>query len=152
MISDNLRGISDAIDALTENGHLPMPGTVIISESQATIMPEFYDAPISVLLSWSEHLDGTATFVASLLEPPDNSGGNIATVITAHGLLNGVRTVITAHTMRPFPPLIDAVRASAVALRAPDPWTTPIPVTWLQVLELSLSEKNDILPKAKDHT
>lgn len=148
-LPENLVRISEAIDALCEDDHLPAPGTVIISANQCTIMPEFYDAPMSLLLSWSEHLDGTATFAASLLEPPD--GGNVPTVITAHGTLNGVPTVITAHTMRPFPPLVDAVRASAMTPGAPDPWTTPIPVTWLQVLELSLSEKDTIL-NPKDRT
>ena len=91
-----LTAIATAVETLTADGHLPEPGSVVITPDSAMIFPELSGAPISGLLVWAMHLEGPVTYQAeNIFTHPDTVTG-----VFAHGKLDGIDVTIAATTYR----------------------------------------------------
>lgn len=99
-----LKAISTAVETLTTDGHLPEPGTVVVSPGGATIMPELPGAPISGLLVWALHLDGGVEYTAEILF---RRAPEAVTAVTARGKLDGIEVDIVATTYKPMLKLLE---------------------------------------------
>lgn len=99
-----LKAITAAVETLTEDGHLPEPGSVVVTTNGAMIFPELSGAPISGLLVWALHLDGDIKYQA---ETVFRNGNAVVTGVIASGTLDGIDVNVSATTYRPMPKLDD---------------------------------------------
>lgn len=108
-----LKAVSAAIETLTTDGHLPEPGTVVVSPGGATIMPELPGAPISGLLVWALHLDGGVEYTAETLF---RRAPEAVTAVKARGKIDGIDIDIVATTYRPMMKLRDYADLTKVSV------------------------------------
>lgn len=99
-----LKAITAAVETLTEDGHLPEPGSVVVTGTGAMLFPELPGAPISGLLVWALHLEGTVKYQAECVF---RNGSAVVTGVTASGTLDGIDVNISATTYRPMAKLAD---------------------------------------------
>lgn len=99
-LTGSARTLSDAADlvaALTDDGHLRPPGTIVVSDGHVTIMPESTSStPVTSLLAWADHMDTDPVFEAAAI-----TGMSFRSLhITATGEIDGMTVAISASTVR----------------------------------------------------
>lgn len=129
-LTGSARTLSDAADlvaALTEDGHLRPPGTIVVSDGHVTIMPESTSStPITSLLAWTDHMEDNPTFEAAAI-----GGVSFRSLhITASGTIDGLSVAISAST----------VRVPDTVARKVDPAAVGVSLSKLDVIELACSE------------
>lgn len=125
--AETLTAAEEIIRVLTRQNHIADPGTVIISAGHITILPEDREVPIHALLTWSEHMDGTAEWNAAVITQNPR-----AAFLTAKGTIDGIPVHVSGSTIRVTDDFMQTVSAS--------PLDTPTPVTKMEVMELASTE------------
>jgi hypothetical protein len=122
-----LKSITESIETLTTDGHLPEPGSVVVTPTGAMIFPELPGAPISGLIVWALHLDGDVKYTAEIVF---RTAEHTVTSVIATGKIGGVDVNIAASTHRDtIPALLD------------NPDGTKLPVTEQDLRQLSATEE-----------
>lgn len=121
-----LTALTHAIEALTTEGHLPEPGSIVVTPNGALIMPELPGAPISGLIVWAMHLDGPVHYDAEIIYRRD---AEAVTAVNAHGKLDGIEVDIAATTYKAMPKLLEHADL------------TKVTVTEMELRELASSEE-----------
>jgi hypothetical protein len=122
-----LKSITASIELLTDDGHLPEPGTLVVTGTGAMIFPELPGAPISGLIVWALHLAGPVDYQAEVVF---RSNEHVVTSVTATGKIDGIDVTIAASTHRHTLPALDD-----------QPEHTKIKVTENELRELGKSEE-----------
>lgn len=122
-----LKAITTSIETLTEDGHLPEPGSVVVTGTGAMLFPELPGAPISGLIVWALHLEGPVEYHAEIVF---RDRDQVVTSVLAAGKLDGIDVTVAASTYRHTLPALDD-----------KPDHTKVKVTETELRELAKSEE-----------